>query len=196
MPAPPTLGLALTGESDKGEAPVVAFVRSQMSFVNRLMTGYESMARKSTDMVDMLSARLDSAERSRERQARIHIDMLEAYESLLNDQHARDLKSKESAHRQHLAEDVTSELKALVPLLTKKLARIPLAPSEQGNGMADLLSSLQGEQLTSVMAGEPVVFSMAQRELIVQIAREQSELEQKREAAKGGKTAAKEGDNG
>ncbi len=166
----------------EGESPVNVFVREQLGFVARLMTGYESMARKQVEIVDMLSARLDSAEKSRERQAQIHVDMLEAYESLINERHDRDLRTRESAQRQALAEDMTGELKALVPLVVKKLTRTPLTPGDAGSGIKDLVASLQGEQLDSLVTGKPVTFSLAQRELIVQIAGEEADKESSKDS--------------
>lgn len=177
-----SMSISLDGHSEKGaEAPINVFVREQLGFVARLMTGYEGMARKQVEMVDMLSERLDSSEKSRERQAQIHIDMLEAYEGLINERHDRDIRSRESEQRQKLAEDVTSELKSLMPLVIKKLTRTPLSPGDAGSGLKDLLASLQGDQLDSVMSGKPVAFSLAQRELLIQIAAEEAEKEEKKE---------------
>lgn len=150
-------------------------------FVQRLMTGYEGAHRRVADLCDVLSERLTHAESAMTRALEMQLRLAEEREELISRRHQRELAADAAAARQAAFAGVTQDVRALLPLVTKRLAGIPLTGSDS-HGMQDLLTSMTGEQLDTLMTDGSLTLSIGQRQLLVGVLQSLGATEEKEAA--------------
>lgn len=147
-------------------------------FMSRLMLGYEAAHRQVTDMSLLLAKRAEQAEEMVARSLKLQMQIAEEREDLISQRHKRELESAAAKQRADAHALIGREIKALLPLVGKKLLGVPLTGNDS-HGLQDLLASMSSEQIESVMSTGKLEFSMAQRELLASTLSSLAEREQK-----------------
>jgi hypothetical protein len=188
------MGFVVASDEAKAELAVEssALDADVRLFVGRLMSGYEAAMRSMRDMSEASLQRAKDAEALATKTLNAQILMVAEREKLLSLQHKRDLEAVESAARVEMMQEVKGKLVALVPLLLKRLAGIPLT-GDDSHGLQDFLGSLSGDQLGRLMQEGTLTLDEAQRELLLQTLGSLAAAEQKEAAAL--KEAKKDGDS-
>jgi len=135
-------------------------------FVTRLMAGYEAAHRRLLDGYDALASRLASSEGAMTRALELQLKMTEEYERLLSLRHQRELDAERARARNEAVTAITRDVRALAPVVAKKLLGVPLTGNDS-HGLQDLLASLSSDQLDAVMTNGTLELSDAQRQALV-----------------------------
>lgn len=117
-------------------AAIQTFIQEQIGFVGRVMSGYESMARLTADANAELREEIRSVRESRRKDTETHIQLVRTLESLLSEQHERELASERAKARMAIESKMADEALALGPVVIKRLAGIKLT-----EGMPDTMKS-------------------------------------------------------
>lgn len=107
-------------------AAIQTFIQEQIGFVGRVMSGYESMARLTADANAELREELRAVRESRREDTETHIRLVKTLESLLSEQHERELASERQKARMAIESRLADEAMALGPVVVKRLAGIKL----------------------------------------------------------------------
>jgi hypothetical protein len=129
------------------------------------MAGYESAHRRVLDSNEQMAARLVATEGAMTRALELQIRLTEEYEKLLSLRHERELAAEQSRARSEAMTSITRDVRALAPIVAKKLLGVPLSGNDS-HGLQDLLGSLSGEQLDAVMTSGKLELSEAQRQAL------------------------------
>lgn len=135
------------------------------AFMARLMTGYEAAHRRVADLCDTMAARAEKAEGATARALELQLRLAEEREELISARHRRELETENARRRHEAFADVTRDVRALLPLVGKKLLGAPLTGNDS-HGLQDLLSSMTPEQIASVIETGELKLSHAQRQLL------------------------------
>lgn len=152
------------------------------AFMGRLMTGYEAAHRRVVDLCDTLAARAEKAESATARVLELQLRLAEEREELISARHRRELETNAALQRQRAFADVSRDVRALVPLIGKKLLGAPLT-GQDSHGLQDLLSTLSTEQVGQVIESGTLQLSPAQRQLLGATLASLADGEAKAEAA-------------
>lgn len=143
-------------------SPVDAELRQ---FMSRLMAGYEAAHRRVADLCETMAQRAEKAEAIAARSLELQVRLAEEREELLSKKHQRQLEADAARKRQEAFADVTRDVRALVPLVGKRLLGIPLTGNDS-HGLKDLLETLTAEQIASVIEHGRLELSQGQRQLL------------------------------
>lgn len=146
-------------------SPTTGLDSELRAFMGRLMTGYEAAHRRVADLCDTMAARAEKAEGATARALELQIRLAEEREELISKRHQRELEASAAQRRQDAFSDVTRDVRALLPLVGKKLLGAPLTGNDS-HGLQDLLGTMSPEQVTSVIETGTLKLSQAQRELL------------------------------
>lgn len=169
-----------------GDADTLPIVPGELdpemrAFMSRLMTGYESMARSCVSMADSAMARANAAEANAQKAIEARLKAVQEYEELLSQRHERDLSAQIAAHRVAAFGDIARDIRALAPLLLKKLLGAPLT-GKDSHGMQDLINSMSEDQVEALMMRGELKLSEAQRHLMAATLMSLAEAEQANKA--------------
>lgn len=134
-------------------------------FVSRLMTGYEAGHRRVADLCDTLVARLEKAEAVTARSLELQVKIAEEREELISRRHTRELEAQAASTKAEAFSKLTADVRALAPLLGKKLLGIPLT-GDDSHGLQDLLSTLTPDQIGGVIESGTLTLTLGQRQLL------------------------------
>lgn len=154
-----------TAEVVESVAAAAAIIAELRQFNSRLMAGYEAAHRRLLDGYDAVSARLNSSEGAMTRALELQLKMTEEYERLLSLRHERELRAESARARSEALGQITRDVRALAPVVAKKLLGVPLTGNDS-HGLQDLLASLDADQLDSIMTSGKLELSEAQRQAL------------------------------
>lgn len=135
------------------------------AFMARLMTGYEAAHRRMADLCDLLAVRAEKAEGAAARALELQLRLAEEREELISRRHQRELEATLVHQRHEAMADITRDMRALMPLIGKKLLGVPLTGNDS-HGLQDLLGTLTPEQISDVIERGTLQLSPAQRQLL------------------------------
>lgn len=134
-------------------------------FMGRLMTGYEAAHRRVADLCEVMALRAEKAEAVAARSLELQVRLAEEREAMISRKHQRELEADAARTRQEAFADVTRDVRALVPLVGKKLFGVPFSGNDS-HGLQDLLATLTTEQIGTVVESGRLELSQAQRQLL------------------------------
>lgn len=180
-----------TPDDGSGLAPesIVGLDPEMRQFMARLMTGYESMTRAMRDMAESAMARARDAEAIAAKSLQVQVQMAADREELVSRRHKRELETYEAQARVEMMGEVKGKLVAILPLIVKRLAGIPLT-GDDSHGLNDLLASLSGDQVAKLVGEGTLQLDEAQRTLLMQTLGSLAEAEKKSLPASPEKTEA------
>lgn len=138
------------------------FDTDMRQFVSRLMAGYETAHRRVADLCDTLSERLAQSEAVTARALEMQVRLAEEREELLSRRAEREHAARLVEQRGEALHQITGDLRAIVPLLAKRLIGVPLT-GDDSHGLTDFLSALSAEQIEAVIVEGTLNLTEAQR---------------------------------
>lgn len=137
-------------------------------FVSRVMAGYEAAHRTVADLCEVLSKRAETAEGIAARSLELQMRLAEEREELLSRRHKRELETRQQEMREAASVELKRDAKAILMLAGKKFLGIPLTGNDS-HGLQDLLATMTGEQIDSVVTSGSLQLSEPQRQLLMQV---------------------------
>lgn len=134
-------------------------------FVSRLMAGYEASHRQIAELCQTMASRAEKAEGIAARSLELQVRLAEEREDLMSKRHQRELESAAALQRREAFAQVATDIRALLPLVGKKLLGAPLTGNDS-HGLQDLLGTLTGEQVGTVIETGTLQLTVAQRHLL------------------------------
>jgi len=134
-------------------------------FVGRVMQGYESAHRTVATLCETLSLRAEKAEAMVARSLELQLKLAEEREELISRRHRRELEAEAAKQRQESFGAVSRDFRALMLLLGKRFAGIPLSGNDS-HGLQDLLGTITPDQVEVAMTSGTLTLSPAQRHML------------------------------
>lgn len=160
------------------QAALVEMVAEMRQFSSRIMVGYESAHRTIAEMAELMSKSASESQAATVRAIQLQMRVAEEHEELISKRHKRELDAKNALalaeSRQALTRDATTVLK----LAAKKWLNVPITGNDS-HGLQDLLASLSGEQIDSLVTTGNVQLSDAQRQALLMTLTSLEESEKK-----------------
>lgn len=153
-------------------------------FLSRMMAGYEAAHRTIADMSESMARAAKEAQDATAKAIQMQLKFAEEREEMLSKRHVRELEAKQAEIRTEAFAKVTADVRAALMLTAKKYLGLPLSGNDS-HGLQDLLSTLSGEQIDSVMTEGRLELTVAQRQLLASTLTSLAEDEQKAKPTNG-----------
>lgn len=135
-------------------------------FLSRMMAGYEAAHRTIAEMSADARAGQRELHTALSKLLETQMRIAEEREELISKRHRRDLEAQIAAEKTRMHAELSGDVRALLKLGVKKFAGIPLT-GDDSHGLQDLLASMSGEQVETLMATGTVTLTMAQRQSLM-----------------------------
>lgn len=152
-------------------------------FLSRIMAGYEAAHRTIAEMSQDARAGQRELHAALSKLLETQLRVQEEREELISRRHRRELEAQLTAEKVRQGAELSGDIRALLKLGVKKWAGIPLT-GDDSHGLQDLLASMTGEQVETLVTTGSVTLTMAQRQALLSTLNSLSEAEEKKLAAK------------
>lgn len=157
-------------------------------FMGRVMTGYEQAHRRMADLCETMAARAESAERLANQALEARMKLAIELEDAISQRHARELAADGARQKQEAFAQVASDVRAIGPLVLKKLLGIPIT-GDDSHGLTDFLKAIGEDRVEKLFTEGTLTLSLPERQLLASTLTSLAQDEAKKKAAQNGKAS-------